>query len=281
VQWEAPGAQAEWKLPVVLVHGGGGQSTDWMWTIDGRPGWAQLFVEAGHPTYLIDRPGHGRSTWDPETMGTRAPVPDVSFLRTLFQFEDRAEDDESVGVLAASSTGLLHDAVLSQSLDAGRLSELLHRIGPALIVTHSAGAPGGWLVADRDPDLVRALVAVEPLGPPFGGLRHADALRCGITASVLSLPNKETAEHRRGLARVPVLVVSAESSGHAAADAQTALFLANSGVEVEHMELGRLGLHGDGHGVVFDTNSTSAFRLVHNWCLSVLSRTSTDQAVDS
>src|ERR1700760_3906241 len=26
-------------LPIVLVHGGGGQGTDWMGTPDGRPGW--------------------------------------------------------------------------------------------------------------------------------------------------------------------------------------------------------------------------------------------------
>ena len=30
-----------------LVHGGGGQGTDWTGTPDGRPGWAQRFVEAG------------------------------------------------------------------------------------------------------------------------------------------------------------------------------------------------------------------------------------------
>lgn len=45
--------------------------------------------------------------------------------------------------------------------------ELLERIGPAVVMTHSAGGPMGWLMADARPDLVRALVALEPLGPPF------------------------------------------------------------------------------------------------------------------
>ena len=39
--------------------------------------------------------------------------------------------------------------------------------GPAVVVTHSAGGPCGWLLADRRPGLVRALVAVEPIGPAF------------------------------------------------------------------------------------------------------------------
>jgi len=69
VQWEAPAEPADWLAPVVLVHGGGGQATDWMWAVEGQPGWADHFVEAGHPTYLVDRTGHGRSVWDPRTLG--------------------------------------------------------------------------------------------------------------------------------------------------------------------------------------------------------------------
>ena len=45
---------------------------------------------------------------------------------------------------------------------------LLDRAGPAVLITHSAGAPGGRLMADERPELVRAVVALEPSGPPFG-----------------------------------------------------------------------------------------------------------------
>jgi pimeloyl-ACP methyl ester carboxylesterase len=42
------------------------------------------------------------------------------------------------------------------------LAELLDRIGPAIIVTHSAGGPSGWLSMAARPDLVKGVLAIEP-----------------------------------------------------------------------------------------------------------------------
>ncbi|MEV0355430.1 alpha/beta fold hydrolase [Nocardia sp. NPDC050697] len=262
VQWEAPAEPDPALPPVILVHGGGGQSTDWMWASAGQPGWAELFVAAGHPTYLFDRPGHGRSPWDPDTMGARDPAPDAAALRSLFGL-DRAGGAPELTPIEAPATGLPHDTPRAQTVEAARLAALLARTGPAVLVAHSAGAPGVWLAADRHPELVRAVVAVEPLGPPHGGPRHAAALAHGVAAFVLG------AAPGTGLALVPTLVVSAEASGHAPRDAATAAFLRARGVPVEHLELGAHGLRGDGHGLIFDTNSTAAFELVHRWCRTV------------
>ena len=59
-------AQVRHPFPVVLVHGGGGQGTDWMGTPDGRPGWFQYLVQEGFKVYVVDRPGHGRSPLHPD-----------------------------------------------------------------------------------------------------------------------------------------------------------------------------------------------------------------------
>ena len=48
--------------PVVLIHGGFGQGSDWFTTPDGRRGWASLFLEQGYKVYVLDRPGQGRGT---------------------------------------------------------------------------------------------------------------------------------------------------------------------------------------------------------------------------
>ncbi|MER7363514.1 hypothetical protein [Nonomuraea wenchangensis] len=268
VQWEAPADAAGRREPVVLVHGGGGQATDWMWAVDGRPGWAEHFVAAGHPTYLIDRTGYGRSVWDARTMGERDPVPPTSLLAGLFQLDEtdvRPGPDSRFAAVGASSTGLLVDSDAAQRRDADHLIALMERIGPGILVSHSAGAPSVWLAADTRPDLVVAIVAVEPLGPPYGGERHGRAMSAGLTAFPLS----------GGLARVPVLLLTAAASGHRDADRGTAAFLRELGAPVEHVELDRDGTHGDGHGVIFGRGSTASFHLVHAWCTDVPRRKAT------
>ncbi|MEW9209341.1 MULTISPECIES: hypothetical protein [Enterobacteriaceae] len=47
------------------------------------------------------------------------------------------------------------------------MAALLDLIVPAILVTHSASGPDGWLTADRRPEQVKMIVAVEPMGPPF------------------------------------------------------------------------------------------------------------------
>ena len=47
--------------PLILIHGGGGQASDWFSTPDGRDGWLDYFVAAGFDVYFVDRPGLGRS----------------------------------------------------------------------------------------------------------------------------------------------------------------------------------------------------------------------------
>src|ERR1700723_2205252 len=68
VEYQIP-ARVRHPYPIVLVHGGGGQGTDWMCTPDGRPGWATLLVQEGYKVYVVDRPGHGRSPYHPDLDG--------------------------------------------------------------------------------------------------------------------------------------------------------------------------------------------------------------------
>lgn len=52
VDWKAPERVTQ-PHPVVLVHGGTLQGTEWLNTPDGRPGWAQRFVEAGYAVFVV------------------------------------------------------------------------------------------------------------------------------------------------------------------------------------------------------------------------------------
>ena len=81
----------------------------------------------------------------------------------------RSIGEPEVDQLVAAMGPLPHDLAESQRMDADRLARLLDRIGPAVLFTHSAGGPAGWLTADARPELVKGIIAIEPIGPAFGG----------------------------------------------------------------------------------------------------------------
>jgi len=58
-------AEVRHPYPVVLIHGGYGQGSEWFSTPDGRRGWAALLLEQGYKVYVIDRPGQGRNPYYP------------------------------------------------------------------------------------------------------------------------------------------------------------------------------------------------------------------------
>ena len=53
------------KPPMVLISGGAHTGACYLVTVDGRPGWAQAFVRAGHKVVVPDWPGVGRSGYIP------------------------------------------------------------------------------------------------------------------------------------------------------------------------------------------------------------------------
>src|SRR5690242_680735 len=62
-------AEVRHEYPLVLVHGGYGQGSDWLSTPDGRRGWASLLLEEGYKVYVVDRPGQGRNPHHPWVHG--------------------------------------------------------------------------------------------------------------------------------------------------------------------------------------------------------------------
>src|SRR5438094_7113239 len=49
------------NVPVVMVHGATLTGKSWETTPDGRMGWDEYFVRKGHPVYVPDQAGRGRS----------------------------------------------------------------------------------------------------------------------------------------------------------------------------------------------------------------------------
>lgn len=173
---------------------------------------------------------------------------------------------------------------------------LLDAVGPAVLLTHSQSGPYGWVAGDARPELVRGVIALEPEGPPFVNegegptgpprvygvtrlpLRYdppvGDRTRDlktrvvpppdgqGLAACTLQA---EPARRLVGLAQVPIVVVTGEASYHAPYDHCMVRFLRQAGVGVEWMELGRMGVRGNGHFMFMERNCLDIAGLVEGW----------------
>lgn len=299
VEWEAP-ENVTHPYPLVLVHGGGGQGTDWMTTPDGRPGWARSLVEQGYAVYVVDRVGLGRSPYHPEVIGPMGGAFPYEAGRGLFAPDDVAdqqtawpwERDPGTGEmdqLVAGMGPMPADLGVSQELDADRLVKLLDRIGPAVLVTHSAGGPVGWLVADARPDLVKGIVALEPMGPAFVEFPGLGTLTWGMTAApVRTDPTYSSPEEARsagatsltlpGLRGIPVALVTGGASAFAEFREEFSDILTRSGAPTDVIHLPDHGVEGNGHGLIFEANSAEVLEKVLGWLEPLESAADTDRA---
>ena len=187
---------------------------------------------------------------------------------------------------------ILADWEAMHALERDRLAELLELVGPAVIVTHSAGGPGVFLAADAKPEYVRALIAIETIGPPFlsdpragdrpglgVGRRAADLLAAGGDATGAALVTEqreefgpvpltlqqEPARTLENLRRFPIAVVTAESSMFTLFDRHLVAFLEQAGCDVELVRLADHGVHGNGHGMMLELNNEAALGVLEQW----------------
>jgi len=282
VQWEAPATVTK-PYPIVLVHGGAGQGTDWLGTPDGRPGWATFLVQEGYAVYVVDRPGHGRAPFHPDVLGPMGSLFPYELISALFTSSDGGHtqwpgtgdaDDPAVRQFGAGAGWLLADSSVAHGMERDRGAALLDEIGPSILMTASAGSPMGWLTADARPSLVKAIVALEPVGPPF--LVNPDlpvSLDWGLTAAPMTFdPPAETPEElqkapRRlpALAEIPIAIVEAEVSRFAASCPATAAFLEQAGCRVDRIVLAEHGVHGNGHLMLLERNNREALEPILQW----------------
>jgi len=171
------------RYPLVLIHGAAQTATNWMGTTDGRPGWADYFVGQGYAVYMVDQPACGRSPWRPDVDGklatfaaaaieSRFTAPEVFNLWPQAKLHSQWPGTGRIGdavfdAFYATQVPYLADNAQTQRLIQQSVAALLDRIGPAIFLTHTQSGPFGWLIAEAKPKLVKAVVAVEPAGPPF------------------------------------------------------------------------------------------------------------------
>ena len=260
---------------LVLVHGGGGQALDMLTTPDGRPGWSTIFLRDQFAVYTVDRPGLGRSPFHPDVNGPYGPPAAYEGFVATFAAQSPPElpphtqwpgsgdrDDPALATFLAWQEPFVTDAARAhEDMRAGAAS-LLDRLGPSVLLTHSFGGGFGWLALSERPSLVKALVAVEPAGPPFVDHPALGSFRYGLTPVPLAFgPGPDEAK----LGGIPIAVVSAECSGFEPSCRATAGYLRSCGASVDELRLGELGIHGNGHAMMLEKNNVEVAALITDW----------------
>lgn len=301
-------------LPLVFFHGAAQTATNWMTTPDGRPGWADYFAGQGYVVYLVDQPARGRSAFHPGIDGAIRNFP-APVIETLFTASETLGSwpqakthtqwpgsgpkrgrmgDPVFDQFYATQVEYLASNVETQTLVQAAGAALLDRIGPAILVTHSQAGAFGWLLADARPKLVRAIVALEPLGPPFEDavlgtgkarpwgptdirltydppaaeatdLKTARDEKPDGTDLAVCVLQAAPARQLPNLKGIPIVVLATEASYHAVYDHCTAKYLKQAGADVTFTRLGDVGLRGNGHMLMLELNSLDIARYVDDW----------------
>ena len=275
---------------------------------------------------MIDQPGRARSGYFASIYGkTRRPTvelverrftaPAVTRLWPQAHLHKRwpgtgRRGDPIFDEFFSSQVESIENGEMTESLvrDAG--VALLDRIGPSILLTHSQSGPFGWAIADRAPEKVKAILSIEPNGPPLHELDlngapewFSDAARSrpwGITRVPLTYdpPVKNAAELRfvkqhtadapglaccwaqaepaRKLPRlsgIPILIVTSEASYHAAYDHATSNYLTQAGVEHTFLRLADIGIRGNGHMMMLEENNLEIAAVLHRWVAQRVART--------
>jgi hypothetical protein len=276
VQYQIP--EDARTYPLVMWHGAGQMAKTWESTPDRRDGFQNILVRRGFATYILDQPNRGRAGRG--IAGTTiAPVPGPGatgeqgiFIRFRIgiwpnyfpgvQFSHDPDALEQWYEQQTPSTGPANDAVISDAVAA-----LFDEIGPAVLLSHSAGGFPGWLTATKAKN-VRGIVSYEPVGWTFPeGEVPAPIATAGGNVSGGAIPLADF----QALTKIPIQIVYGDNvpaidnpSIYPGIDIwrgrleMSRLFVKainDHGGDAELLHLPEVGVHGNTHFAMADLNN--------------------------
>ena len=253
-------AEPRARFPLLLWHGGGMTGAAWETKPDGRPGWQRFFLAAGHDVYVSDAVERGRSGWAPPGVWQGEPqfLPEENPWNRFRIGEGPWNDDAAKRVQYPGSQFPAEGYInfMKQNVPRWTTTDdaiirgyiaLVEKVCPCVVLVHSQAGQFGQKVAQARPDLVKALVLVEPAG--------------------LGDPNK--AEALKGM---PILTVFGDNierdsrwpSIRANQMALNAKYVA-AGASVDQIDLPKVGITGNSHMMMMDRNNMQVADLIQDW----------------
>ena len=250
------------RVPLLLCHGGGMTGAVWESTPDGRPGWQTAFLRDGWDVVILDSVERGRASWAPY------PALPAPFFRTaqetweVFRFgpagcwhreaAQRRHHPNLRFPLQAFDTFMKqavprwagNEALIQSGYDA-----LLQRLGECCLIAHSQGGLFAMKAAMAAPQRVRAVVLLEPTDAPDAATADAACLQ-----------------------RVPHLFLWGDYMQHSELWSRCHQHvrrwydaLRQAGVQADWKELPALGIDGNSHVMMADSNSDHIAAIVCSW----------------
>ncbi len=265
------------NVPVVMVHGATLTGKSWETTPDGRMGWDEYFVRKGHPVYVPDQVGRGRSGFNQAVFNSvRAGSAPANALPRWLRFSDEGvwpnfrigpkpgqpypdsqfpvtalDELSKQGVPDVSRGGL---PTPNPTLKA--LSDLATQLNGAVLMGHSQSGSFPLAAALLNPAVARGLVLVEPG----------------------TCPASYTDEQIATLAKLPILIVFGDyrdtptgipalPSWQTRFEACQALIgrLRTAGGQAQMISPPEIGVRGNSHMIMQDKNHLRIADLILKW----------------
>lgn len=251
------------RVPLLFWHGGGMTGAAWETTPDGRQGWLNHFLRLGWDCYLCDAVERGRSGFAPvPQVWSEAPV--IQSTADIFRrFRIGLPDGSDAAYANTQFPVASFDALARQMVprwtttDAAILAAylaLLEKVGPSVVVCHSQSGVFALRAAHARPDLVRAVVALEPASIP---VLDEDGAGYAVPTLILLGDNIDT-DPRWPHMRERIRRFAAR---HAT---------------VEVVSLPDAGLHGNSHMLMMDRNNLAVADIAQAWLSAREQRLSVD-----
>jgi pimeloyl-ACP methyl ester carboxylesterase len=265
------------NVPVVMVHGATLTGKSWETTPDGRMGWDEYFVRKGHPVYVPDQVGRGRSGFNQavfnnvragSTPPANQPVwlrfsdesvwPNFRFGLTAGQpFSDSQFPMTALDELAKQGVpDVSFGGVPTPNPTLKALADLAGQLNGAVLMGHSQSGSFPLEAALLNPAAARGLVLLEPG----------------------SCPPRYSAEQIATLAKVPLLVVFGDHrdtpTGLPTLPTWQARFegcqsligrIKDAGGQAEMLAPPERGIRGNSHMIMQDKNNLQIADLILQW----------------
>ena len=208
----------------------------------------------------------------------------------------------------ASQVPFVQKPEVIQALNRDAIAALIDKLGPVILMTHSQSGAYGWEAVDQRPNMIKALIQAEPSAPPVHDVEFLGApdwFRDGArtrTWGLTSIPityappakdaselafeqqekadgpdlakcwlQKSPARQLPNLQKLPIAIVTGEASFHGPYEHCVVKFLEQAGVRPTWLNLGAMGIHGNGHMMMLEKNSEQIADVIEKWVRKALS----------